>query len=120
MNCRTFAALAAILGAAVVAGGCAGTNSAALGSQIEQVVLTPDNPENPRAVRFDVPTAMVMGMTGERVPVTLQARIATREIAERELAHAGYCPNGFTGPEAVFFPGGDRSHSAFIVECVGG
>lgn len=87
--------------------------------QIDAVRLTPDNPDNPRVVRFDVPTAMVMGMPGERMPVTLQARISTRDIAARELAAAGYCPNGFHGPEGVFFPGGDRSHSAFVVECVG-
>lgn len=89
-------------------------------AQIDAVHLTPDNVDNPREVRFDVPTSMVMGMTGERVPVTLQARISTREIAARELSNAGYCPNGFTGPDGVFFPNGDRSHSAFIVSCIGG
>ncbi len=110
------ATLPVLLGAALLAA-CSSVPRAE--RQIDAVRLTPDNPDNPRVVRFDVPTAMVMGMTGERVPVTLQARISTREIAAREFAAAGYCPNGFTGPEGVFFPDGDRSHSAFIVECVG-
>jgi hypothetical protein len=84
-----------------------------------EVTLTPDDPDNPRIVRFDVPTAMIMGLPGDRMPVTLEARLSTREIATRELAAAGYCPNGFTGPEGVSFPGGDRGRSAFVVECVG-
>lgn len=112
------AKLAIAVAASLLATACATAPTSV--SQINEVRITPDNPTNPREVRFDVPTAMVMGMTGERVPVTLQARIATREIATRELAHTGYCPNGFTGPEGVFFPDGDRSHSAFIVECVAG
>ena len=63
-------------------------------------------------------TALVMGMPGERVPNTLQARIATREIAAHELSQAGYCPNGFTGPEELRFPHGDRSRTAFVVRCL--
>jgi hypothetical protein len=82
------------------------------------ITLTPDRPDYPRSVRFDVPTALIMGIPGERIPTTLQARISTRELAAHELASAGYCPNGFTGPEGVFFPGGDRSRAAFIVRCV--
>ena len=84
-----------------------------------EIIVTPDRGKNPTSVRFDVPTALVMGMPGEHVPNTLQARLTTREIAARELAAAGYCPNGFTGPEGLSFPGGDRSRASFIVRCVG-
>ena len=80
--------------------------------------MTPDRPDGPSSIRFDVPTALIMGMPGERVPNTLQARISTREIAARELAAAGYCPNGFIDPQGVIFPGGDRSRAAFIVRCI--
>jgi hypothetical protein len=84
-----------------------------------EIRLTPDDPAKPRAVRFDVPTALLMGLPGDHLPLTLEARVNTRGLAARELATAGYCPNGFNGPEAIFFPGGDRSRSAFIVHCVG-
>ncbi len=110
--------LFSVVGIALLATACSSVPQQV--AQIEAVHLTPDNADNPREVRFDVPTSMVMGMPGERVPVTLQARISTRDIASRELAAAGYCPNGFSGPDGVFFPNGDRSHSAFIVSCIGG
>ena len=80
--------------------------------------MRPDRAESPSAVRFEVPTALGMGLPGERVPNTLQARIATREIAAHELSQAGYCPNGFTGPEELRFPHGDRSRTAFVVRCL--
>ena len=70
------------------------------------------------AVRFEVPTALLMGLPGDHVPLTLQARASTRAIAARELAAAGYCPNGFTGPEGVSFPSGDRSRAVFVVRCL--
>lgn len=103
---------------AVVMAGCsvAPVTPEALRSEVR---VTPDNPANPRSVRFDVPSALLFGMPGDRAPVTLQARISTRGLAARELAAAGYCPQGFTGPDGVFFPGGDRSRSAFVVDCVG-
>ena len=59
-----------------------------------------------------------MGLPGEHVPGAMQARASTREIAARELATAGYCPNGFTGPEGLVFPAGDRSRAAFVVRCL--
>jgi hypothetical protein len=82
------------------------------------VRIVPDDPVSPTVVRFDVPTALIMGLPGDRVPITLEARIATRELAARELAAAGYCPRGFVGPEAITFPPGDRSRSAFSVRCL--
>jgi len=109
-----------VLACAVLAG-CAGTTTVRPISTpaLAEVTLTPNDPDNPTEVRFDVPTSAIMGLPGDRIPVTLEARIGTREIAARELAAAGYCPNGFRGPDGVFFPNGDRSRSAFIVECVG-
>ena len=107
--------------AATLIGAC-GTVSKAperIAALAAEVTLTPNDPDNPTEVRFDVPTSAIMGLPGDRVPITLEARIGTREIAARELAAAGYCPNGFRGPDGVFFPNGDRSRSAFIVECVG-
>ena len=80
--------------------------------------MKPDRPTSPAVVRFEVPTALVMGMPGEHVPNTLQARVSTREIAAHELSRAGYCPNGFTGPEELLFPRGDRSRTAFVVRCL--
>ena len=84
-----------------------------------EVRVVPDDPASPTVVRFDVPTAMLMGLPGDRVPVTLEARIATRELVARELAAVGYCPRGFVGPDAITFPGGDRSRSTFSVRCLG-
>ncbi len=82
------------------------------------VRIVPDDPASPTVIRFDVPTALVMGLPGDRVPVTLEARLATRELVARELAAAGYCPRGFIGPDGITFPGGDRSRSLFSVRCV--
>lgn len=85
----------------------------------DAVRLTPDDPAAPRSVRFEVPTALLLDLPGaSRVPITLQARIATRELAAQELAAAGYCRDGFTGPERIFFSD-DRSRSAFVVRCLG-
>jgi hypothetical protein len=81
------------------------------------VAVIPDRAVSPASVRFEVPTALVMSLPGGHVPNTLEARLSTRAIAERELAAAGYCPKGFTGPDGVFFPGGDRSRTAFVVRC---
>jgi len=83
------------------------------------VRITPDDPANPKHVRFDVPAVYVLGFPGDPFPVTLQARIATREIAAAHLSMLGYCPKGFSGPEGVFAPDGDRSRSAFVVDCIG-
>lgn len=80
--------------------------------------MIPDDPAAPAVVRFDVPTASLMGLPGDKVPITLEARITTRELAARELAAAGYCPHGFVGPEGITFPGGDRSRSVFSVRCL--
>jgi len=84
----------------------------------DDVRVVPDDPVSPTLVRFEVPTAMVMGLPGGRVPVSLEARIATRELAARELAAAGYCPHGFLGPDEITFPHGDRSRSVFSVRCL--
>lgn len=90
-----------------------------LSGRPEGVIVTPDAPSHPRVIRFDVPTAMLIGLPGDPVPVTLEARLSTRQLAARELAARGYCPNGFLGPEKIVFPGGDRGHSAFTVVCAG-
>ncbi len=116
MRSHRIVALAAL---AVLVAACASAPQPRVAQRAAEVTLTPDDPDNPREVRFDVPTAAIMGLPGGRIPVTLEARIGTREIAARELAVAGYCPNGFRGPDGVFFPNGDRSQSAFIVECIG-
>jgi hypothetical protein len=105
-----------LLACAAVIAACA---SPATTVRRDDVLVTPDA-AHPGAVRFDVPTAMLMDLPGGRVPVTLEARIATRAIASRELAQRGLCPRGFTGPDGIAFPDGDRGRSVFYVECVGG
>jgi hypothetical protein len=95
--------------------GCASAGDA--GSSAPDVRITPDDPVNPKHVRFDVPAAYVLGLPGDRVPITLQARLATREIAAARLSVLGYCPHGFSGPDTVFAPDGDRSRSVFVVDC---
>lgn len=86
----------------------------------DRIVLTPDDAAHPRVVRFEVPSVLLFGIAGgDGPPVTLRARVAAREIAAQELAHAGYCPRGFSGPEGIHFPGGDRSRSVFVVRCEG-
>ena len=104
------------LAAALVLGACAAPSDP--GDRPQGVVVTPDASSHPRVVRFDVPTAMLIGLPGDRMPVTLEARLSTRALAARELAMRGYCPNGFLGPEGITFPGGDRGHSIFTVVCV--
>jgi len=84
----------------------------------DDVRVVPDDPVRPTVVRFEVPTALLMGLPGDRVPASLEARISTRELAARELAAAGYCPRGFLGPDEITFPGGDRSRSVFSVRCL--
>ena len=80
--------------------------------------LTLDDPVNPSRVRFDVPTAALLGNPGDdRIPGTLRARIATRQLAARELATRGFCPHGFSGPDGIQFPEGNRAHSTFVVRC---
>lgn len=106
-----------LLAASLWLGACATTRD--YSDRPQGVVVTPDTPAQPRVVRFDVPTAMLVGLPGDRMPVTLEARLSTRALASRELAARGYCPNGFLGPEAITFPGGDRGHSVFTVVCVG-
>jgi hypothetical protein len=102
-----------------IAAGCATPDA---GPELARsgIRMVPDDPVTPRVVRFEVPTAMILGMPGpDRAPVTLKARINTRELAARELAAHDYCPYGFTGPEGVFFAEGDRGRSAFVVHCKG-
>lgn len=79
MNARTWW----IAPLAIAAAACA-----ALPPQPDEVTLTPDRPDSPRSVRFDVPTALIMGISGERIPITAQARISTRHLAAHELASA--------------------------------
>jgi hypothetical protein len=116
MDIRSTGRLAAAL--LTIASGCA-TQPPALDVRDEAIALTVDNPANPRHVRFDVPTALILGNAGDdRLPVTLRARVATRDLAARELASRGYCPLGFEGPEGIHFPDGNRAHSAFTVRCI--
>jgi hypothetical protein len=83
-----------------------------------EVTVVPDDPARPRAVRFEVPTALLMGLPGQYdPPLTAQARIASRAIARRELAVRGLCAQGFTGPQGLHFTG-DRSRATFTVSCV--
>jgi hypothetical protein len=105
-----------IVVATCVLGACAASPD--LGHRPQGVVVTPDAAAHPRVVRFDVPTAMLIGLPGDRMPVTLEARLSSRALASREIALRGYCPNGFVGPEGITFPGGDRGHSMFTVVCV--
>ena len=105
-----------MLSIALLAGGCAAGIDADVSSP--ELRITPDDPSNPGIVRFDVPTAWLLGHPGDDFPVTLRARIASRDLAARELDAVGYCPQGFTGPDAILFPDGDRSRSAFLVRCV--
>ncbi len=106
-----------IAAAAWVLAACAASSGPA--DRPQGVVVTPDTAPHPRVVRFDVPTAMLVGLPGDRLPVTLEARMSTRSLAARELALRGYCPNGFLGPEGIHFPDGDRGHSRFTVVCLG-
>ena len=112
---RGTVALASLLALA----GCVSTDIASEVARSE-VRVVPDDPVDPRHVRFEVPTAILLGQPGpDRVPTTFKARIATRDLAARELAARGYCPYGFSGPEGVFFAEGDRGRSAFVVHCQG-
>jgi hypothetical protein len=96
--------------------GCASPER--LNEDTSAIRLVPDDPVNPTRVQFEVPTAVLLGQPGpDRVPVTLKARIATRELAAHELAAHDYCPRGFTGPDGIHFPEGDRGRSAFVVRC---
>lgn len=104
--------------AAILTGACAPLPEARHDSG-EQVRVAADEPVNPRRVRFDVPTAMLMGIPGQyELPMTGQARIATQAIASEALAARGYCPHGFTGPEGIRFSE-DRSRGVFVVSCRG-
>jgi hypothetical protein len=106
---------ALLLGAA----GCASTDVATETARSD-IRIVPDDPVHPRHVRFEVPTVLLLGHPGPHpVPSTLTARIATRDLAARELAAHHYCPHGFTGPEGIFFAEGDRGRSAFVVHCRG-
>ena len=51
-------------------------------------------------------------------PITLQARIAPREIASLQLAKLGYCPNGFSGADTIFTTDSDRIRVAFVLDCL--
>src|SRR5688500_2274821 len=107
------------LAALLLAVGCASTD-AATGAERTDIRVTPDHPVNPTHVRFEVPTALLLGQPGpDRIPSTLKARIVSRELAARELAAHDYCPHGFRGPEGIFFAEGDRGRSAFVVHCRG-
>ena len=108
-----------MVAAIAIAAGCA-TPDAATEAARSEIRMVPDDAVNPRVVRFEVPTALLLGSPGpHHAPVTLEARIMTREIAARALAAHDYCPYGFTGPEGVFFAEGDRGRSAFVVHCKG-
>jgi hypothetical protein len=102
---------------AACAAGCASPQP--LGDTPE-VRMFPDDPANPKVVRFEAPSALVIGLPGDRVPATLEARIGSRDIAARMLAAHGYCPNGFTGPEGIHFPDRDRARAVFEVRCKDG
>ena len=119
MNLRTGSALSVGVALAAASVLCACANAPDPRGRPAGVVVTPDTPDHPRVVRFDVPTAMLVGLPGDRLPVTLEARLSSRALATRELAERGYCPNGFAGPERIDFPGGERGHSVFTVVCVG-
>ena len=109
---------AVIAGSVGIALAACSTQQSRLDPAWSEIAVVPDRTGDPRTVLIEVPTGWVMGFPGDRVPLTLQARASTREIAARELAAAGYCPRGFTGPDELSFPGGDRSRTAFLVRCL--
>lgn len=110
---------AAVLAALALVAGCVSTDPVAEAARSE-IRVVPDDAANPRHVRFEVPTALLLGQPGpDRIPSTLKARIATRDLAARELAAHAYCPYGFSGPEGIYFAEGDRGRSAFVVHCQG-
>ena len=85
--------------------------------EVQRVVVEPDDVRSPRSVRFEVPTSMLMGLPGQyRLPVTGQARLATRAVAADELAARGWCVLGFDGPAGIHFSA-DRTRAVFVVHC---
>jgi len=106
----------ALLGAAFFACGLVGCATQPT-TGAETVVVEADDAREPRSVRFEVPTSMLMGLPGQyRLPVTGQARLATRAIAGQELAARGWCALGFDGPAGIHFSA-DRSRASFTVHC---
>ena len=98
----------------LVAMGCAGPAQRVEG----EVIVLPDVAVDPKSVRIDAPTALLMDLPGaQRLPVTGQLRLSTRALAAGELALRGYCPHGFKGPAGIEFSP-DRSRATYRVHCL--
>ena len=84
--------------------------------------ITPDDPANPKRIRFDVYgdpfTPAPSGSAEANLPVHVQIRMGMRRYAESKLKELSWCPNGFTGPDAVLAPERNRLMSFFYVECL--
>ena len=82
------------------------------------VKITPEDPANPKRIRFDLYRTPYADVQDQRLPVHEQIRLGMRRFAIEQLAERGYCPHGFKGPDRVLVPERDIFHRFFFVDCL--
>lgn len=84
--------------------------------------VTPDDPANPKRIRFDVYgnpyDPAPPGGDEARLPSHERIRLGMRRYADSKLKELGYCPNGFAGPDMVLAPERNRLATFFFVTCL--
>lgn len=104
--------------------GCGGAaqSEVDIGAQVASRRVTPDDPVNPKRIRFDVYgdpyEAAAHGSAEAGLLADERIRLGMRRYAAATLKELGYCPNGFTGPEVVLAPERSRLMRYFYVTCI--
>jgi hypothetical protein len=84
--------------------------------------ITPDDPVNPKRIRFDVYgdpyTPAPSGSPESSLPMNLKIRAGMRRYAAQELKKLNFCRCGFNGPDVVLAREDSRLMSFFYVECL--
>ena len=82
------------------------------------VVITPDDPANPKWIRFDLYRTPYAEEQDPRLSVYERIRLGMRKFASEQLASRSLCTHGFNGPSHVYVPENDIEHRFFHVECL--
>lgn len=96
---------------------CAVANDHIEAKQKLIVKISPDDPSNPKRIRFDVDSTPYASQQDPRLTMNERIRLGMRRLAAEQLAERGYCPHGFNGPDLVL---GRKMAGAsfFFVDCL--
>ena len=97
---------------------CTGLSEEALAARKNYLKTTPDDPANPKRIRFDLYDTPYADIQDPKLIVYERIRLGMRRFAGEQLAARGYCPYGFSGPDRVLVPERDIGHRFFFVDCL--